>query len=114
MTAPLFDLEWEAAPRPALTEHQLGRARAVVDRALNASPFYQRKLRAAGLTSADEVDSLEALRRLPFTTKTELVADHEESPPFGSRLTESLERYSRIHQTSGTTGKPLRILDTEE
>ena len=49
----------------------------------------------------------------PFTTKAELVADQAEHPPYGSNLTYPLDRYSRLHQTSGTsTGRPLRWLDT--
>ena len=54
------------------------------------------------------------LKRLPFTTKAELVADQAENPPYGSNLTYPLERYCRLHQTSGTSGRPLRWLDTPE
>src|SRR4029079_3574313 len=35
-------------------------------------------------------------------------------PPFGTNLTYPIERYARLHQTSGTTGQPLRLLDTAE
>ncbi|OGK84108.1 MAG: phenylacetate--CoA ligase, partial [Candidatus Rokubacteria bacterium GWC2_70_16] len=35
-------------------------------------------------------------------------------PPFGSNLTYPVDRYVRVHQTSGTTGAPLRWLDTQE
>src|SRR5439155_1686685 len=51
---------------------------------------------------------------LPFTTKAELSEDAAAHPPFGSNLTYPLDRYVRIHQTSGTTGRPLRVLDTAE
>jgi phenylacetate-CoA ligase len=61
-----------------------------------------------------QLDSLEQFKRLPFTTKSELVEDQRQHPPFGSDLTYPLERYIRIHQTSGTTGKPMYWLDTEE
>lgn len=54
------------------------------------------------------------LRDLPFTTKAELSEDQAAQPPFGSNLTYPIERYVRLHQTSGTTGQPLRILDTAE
>jgi phenylacetate-CoA ligase len=54
------------------------------------------------------------LRDLPFTTKTELSEDQAAHPPFGSNLTYPIERYVRLHQTSGTTGRPLRLLDTAE
>lgn len=53
--------------------------------------------------------------KLPFTTKTELVADQKAHPPYGRVLTFPLDRYVRTHQTSGTTtGAPLRWLDTRE
>ena len=51
---------------------------------------------------------------MPFTTKSELVADQSAHPPFGTNLTSPLARYTRFHQTSGTTGHPLRWLDTPE
>ena len=68
------------------------------------NPFYRVKLshRAS------------SLRDLPFTTKAELSDDQAEHPPFGTSLTYPLERYVRLHQTSGTTGRPLRLLDTSE
>jgi phenylacetate-CoA ligase len=78
---------------------------------LPANEFYRRKF---ALADVQKIDSLEALRNIPFTTKSELVEDQQEHPPFGSDLTFPLERYVRIHQTSGTTGKPMYWLDTEE
>ncbi|HEY1172843.1 MAG TPA: AMP-binding protein [Verrucomicrobiae bacterium] len=75
--------------------------------------FYQEKFMAAD--APHRVASLaEFSARFPFTTKTELVADHAEHPPFGTNLSFPLERYTRTHQTSGTTGNPLRWLDTPE
>jgi len=59
-------------------------------------------------------DRASALGDLPFTTKTELSEDQAARPPFGTNLTYPIERYVRLHQTSGTTGRPLRLLDTAE
>jgi phenylacetate-CoA ligase len=73
--------------------------------------FYARKL--AGVDPAS-IHSLEDLPRLPFTTKQELLADQEHHPPYGTVLTYPVESYSRLHQTSGTAGRPLRWLDTPE
>ena len=36
----------------------------------------------------------------------------EGAPPFGTNLTYPLDRYTQLWQTSGTTGPPLRVLDT--
>jgi phenylacetate-CoA ligase len=46
--------------------------------------------------------------------KRELVEDQRRHPPFGTNLTFPLERYTHVNQTSGTTGPPLRVLDTAE
>ncbi len=68
------------------------------------NPFYRAKLPKAARELSD----------LPFTTKAELSDDQAAHPPFGSNLTYPVERYVRLHQTSGTTGRPLRFLDTAE
>src|SRR6266849_4961696 len=53
--------------------------------------------------------------RLPLTTKVELIDDQAAHPPFGTNLTYPMERFVRVHQTSGSSGdRPLRWLDTEE
>jgi phenylacetate-CoA ligase len=75
--------------------------------------FYANKFQEAGIDLADL--SLPAdLTRLPFTTKAELLEDQATHPPYGEILTYPIERYSRLHQTSGTAGRPLRWLDTPE
>lgn len=79
---------------------------------LQGNAFYRRKLGEAGIANADAV--LTHWARIPFTTKGELSRDQAEHPPFGTALTYPIGRYARLHQTSGTTGRPLRILDTAE
>jgi phenylacetate-CoA ligase len=78
------------------------------------NPFVQRTWGAAGVRSARDLRSWEDFARLPFTRKTDLVEDQAEHPPFGTNLTYPLECYVRVHQTSGTSGSPLRWLDTQE
>ncbi len=109
-----FDRQVEAADREVLEARQLERLRAMLQEVLATNAFYRRKLGEAGLERAEEIRSLNDLGRLPFTTKPELVEDQAAHPPFGTNLTYPLERYIRLHQTSGTTGKPLRWLDTPE
>src|SRR5262249_11534361 len=70
-------------------------------------------LPAAGLGPSDQRTAHD-LQRLPLTTKSEILADQAAQPPHGTNLTCDLGRYSRLHQTSGTTGTPLRWLDTPE
>ena len=78
---------------------------------LTTNEFYQDKLNCAGI---DLVRSADDLKRLPFTTKEQLVAEQQAHPPYGRLLTYPLARYSYLHQTSGTTGRPLQWLDTRE
>src|SRR5262245_63593929 len=79
------------------------------------SLFYTRKLDSAGLGSRlGTLRFPEDLAALPLTTKADLVADQEATPPWGAVLTEPLDRYTRYNQTSSTTGRPLRWLDTNE
>jgi phenylacetate-CoA ligase len=60
------------------------------------------------------LQSVEELRRLPFTRKQDLLDDQREHPPFGTNLTFGLDRYGHLNQTSGTTGQTLRVLDTDD
>jgi phenylacetate-CoA ligase len=51
------------------------------------------------------------LADLPYTFKSELISD-EAHHGFAKNLTWPIERYSRLHRTSGTKGRPLTVLDT--
>jgi phenylacetate-CoA ligase len=70
------------------------------------NPFQRARLEGLG----EDPD----LAEIPLLTKRELVDDQGRHPPFGTNLTWPLERYTQLHQTSGTTGPPLRVLDTAE
>jgi phenylacetate-CoA ligase len=85
----------------------------LLERVLKSNPFYQRKFAAAEVT--DRIATPEEFSRLvPFTTKQEIVQDQKRTPPYGTNLTFPLASYTRCHQTSGTSGTPLRWLDTPE
>jgi phenylacetate-CoA ligase len=111
---PFFEPELETLDRAALHRLQVDRLRALLAEVAAANPFYQRKWQAAGVADAIAIRSLEGLRRLPFTTKKELLDDQHAHPPFGTDLTYPIDGYNRYHMTSGTTGRPLRWLDTPE
>ena len=99
--------------RRSLEQHQLEELRSLLQRITPGNKFYQERLRASGLDAS--VASIEEFRqRMPLTTKAELVEDQLENPPYGSNLTFPLESYTRLHQTSGTSGRHLRWLDTAE
>ncbi len=77
------------------------------------NPFWTRKFEAAGVNLKCP-PALNDLATLPFLTKQELVDDQLTHPPYGTNLTYPLTQYSRLHQTSGTTGRPMRWLDTPQ
>ncbi|MBI3941060.1 MAG: AMP-binding protein [Acidobacteria bacterium] len=79
-------------------------------RILSSNKFYQRKFASAGLRP--EQVKYRNFAAFPFTLKSELVQDQLEHPPFGTNLTVNPSRFIRMHQTSATTGKPLKWLDT--
>ncbi len=115
----MFDPALETLGPSALGQHQWRRIQKLVAEVYGAAggsgnAFLQRKWRAAGLRAPGDLAGWSDFRRLPFTQKIELVADQAAHPPFGTNLTYPLDRYVRVHQTSGTTGQPLRWLDTQE
>jgi phenylacetate-CoA ligase len=106
-------VELETLDRAALDQWQGAALSQLLHRIHGRNAFYTRKLDAAGVTLATL--SLPAdLRQLPLTTKAELIADQQAAPPWGTALTEPIEHYTRYCQTSSTTGRPMRWLDTSE
>lgn len=102
----------ETLERSALEQLQLDKLRAMLGEVLQHNPFYRAKFLAIGVERADDIRTLDDYRRLPFTTRAELSTDQVATPPYGTNLTCAPEHYTRIHQTSGTTGQRLRWLDT--
>ena len=110
----MFDRTLETLEPERLLGHQWRRFRGMAEELLASNQFVGRKWRAAGVRSVEDLRSWDDFRRLPLTEKDELVDDQTSNPPFGTNLTYALERYVRVHQTSGTSGSPLRWLDTQE
>jgi phenylacetate-CoA ligase len=103
----------DSLDRPALERLQADRLCALLRQILPQNTFYARKL-ADHSPLTTHHSPLTLLAPLPFTTKAELLADQQAHPPYGTALTFPSARYSRMHQTSGTSGQPLRWLDTPE
>lgn len=112
MTA-FFDRALETESADARRARQWDRVSALAREIVPANDFVSEKWRAAGLAGADDLRSWDDFTRLPFTRKSELVEDQAAHSPFGANLTYPVEQYVRVHQTSGTTGTPLRWLDTQ-
>jgi len=108
MTTPLPLEPIETASRDELTALQLERLKWSLRHAYDNSPVYRRKFDEAGV-HPDDLQTLADLSRFPFTTKSDL----RDSYPFGMFAVPQ-ERVSRIHASSGTTGKMLSIADEFE
>lgn len=72
------------------------------------SPFYRDRIGSLSLP----LRSLDQLVELPLLEKSEMVAESAGDP--GRIFTLPRESYSRFHQTSGTSGHPMPVLDTAE
>jgi phenylacetate-CoA ligase len=94
--------------RVELEALQLERLRDTLSRAYQRVPHYRRAFDDAGVTP-DDLGSLADLARFPFTTK----ADLRDNYPFGM-FAVPREQVSRVHASSGTTGKPTVVGYTGE
>jgi phenylacetate-CoA ligase len=99
----------ESLPRAQLEQYQLARLQSLVAQVLPANEFYAQKLARV----KQHVDSLAEFAEWPFTFKEELVGSVSSSE-LVQNLTWPAERYTRFHQTSGTSGRPLVVLDTAD
>jgi phenylacetate-CoA ligase len=99
----IHDPELETLERERLHELQVERLRAVARYAYERIGLYRERFKDTGV-SPDQIRSLDDLRRLPFTRKSDL----RDSYPFGM-FAVPREDIARIHGSSGTTGKPTVV-----
>ena len=99
----MFDRAAETMPRESIEALQLEKLRRTLENAYANVPHYRKSFDAAGVTP-DDLKGLDDLRRFPFTVKTDL----RDNYPFGM-FALPRERLSRIHASSGTTGKPTVV-----
>ncbi|HML26544.1 MAG TPA: phenylacetate--CoA ligase, partial [Methanomethylovorans sp.] len=95
--------KYETMGHEELKELQLTRLKKTVAATYNNVPFYARRFREAGIKPED-IRSLDDLRRLPFTRKTDL----RDNYPFGLFAVPKKD-IVRIHASSGTSGKPTVV-----
>lgn len=95
----IWNVGAETMPRSELQRVQLERLKAQVARATANVPLYRNLYAQVGV-SADDIQSLEDIHKLPFTYKQDL-RDHY---PFGM-FAVPVRDLRQIHATSGTTGK---------
>lgn len=107
-TSEFFNPEFELLDRKGIEALQLERLKATVKHCYNGSDFYRQRFDSMGLKPSD-IQTLEDLRKIPFTTKQDL----RDTYPFGIASV-PLEKCTRLHSSSGTTGNPTVILHTKK
>ena len=108
-----FDHALETMPTKAIKELQIEKLRSLLKKIYGQNRFYTDKFDAARI-DPKTIKNVNDIAHIPLTNKEELIKAQREKPPFSSNATFPESAYSRFHQTSGTTGKPLRVLDTPE
>ena len=67
MEVNFWNKELETLDREALKKLQLKRLKETVNQALKTT-FYKKRLKEVNINSADDIKSLEDLKKIPFTT----------------------------------------------
>ena len=105
-SSPYFNREMETLSRAEIEVLQLQRLQQTVAHCMQ-SPFYKKRFEEIGL-KPEAIQSLQDLRKIPFTTKQDL----RDTYPFGMASV-PLRECVRLHSSSGTTGTPTVILHTQ-
>ncbi|MCL1942019.1 MAG: phenylacetate--CoA ligase [Candidatus Azobacteroides sp.] len=106
MTQMYWQSEFEVLPRPELEKLQIQRLKKTIDIA-GHSPFYSDVFKKEKISSSS-VNSLEDLKKIPFTTKDDLRNNY----PYGL-VAGDLKSGVRLHSSSGTTGNPTVIFHSQ-
>ncbi len=93
----------ETASRDEIAALQLARMQSTLQRAYDNVPHYRKAFDAKGVKPGD-LKQLSDLSKFPFTVKSDL----RDNYPFGL-FAVPREQVSRIHASSGTTGKPTVV-----
>lgn len=110
--ADMWNPALERLDRPALRALQLRKFQDQIEYAYEQAPFYTRKFDDAGVDPYS-IESFADIRGLPTTTKAELRHAQQTDPfPYGALLAVDPRAVTEYHQTSGTTGQPIRQADS--
>ncbi|WP_213974376.1 phenylacetate--CoA ligase family protein [Tepidanaerobacter acetatoxydans] len=93
----------ECMSRDQLRSYQFEKLKETIDRVYHNVESYRQKMQEKGIIPED-INSLEDLKLLPFTTKQDL----RDNYPY-NMFAVPLEEIIRIHASSGTTGKPTVV-----
>ena len=104
----IFDKKHEMMSVEEMRALQLERLRHIVRYAYDHVPFYKKKYDEAGF-DPDSIRTLDDIRRIPFTVKSDL----RDNYPYGL-ISTSKKNLMRIHASSGTSGKPTVVCYTKK
>ena len=97
--------------RASIKRHQGDSLRDLLSILAGSNRFYAPRI-AASLSNIETVTTEQFCSHFQMTTKQEIVDDQAAHPPFGTNLTYPMSAYTRVSQTSGTSGQAIRWLDT--
>lgn len=106
---PFWNKHIETMPREELDALHLFKLQELTKYAYENSPFYKKKLDAAGVKPSDIKSIADFKTKVPFTDKSEFIHLQQERPPYGDTLAVPPELIAHHCETSGTTGIPLAI-----
>jgi phenylacetate-CoA ligase len=110
--SPYWNPRHETMSRDQIEALQVRKLRNLLEWTEAQVPYHSKRLQDSGVT-ADSIESLDDLRRIPFMTREEWMDGQLEQPPYGPILAAPEQSAIRYHLTSGTTGKtPIRVLDS--
>lgn len=101
-------LDQQRLSRSQLESYQLGRLNSLLSRVLPHNLFYQAKFGCKDL----QLNSLSEFATLPTSQKSEWLG--ADASGLAKHHTFPQESYRRYHRTSGTRGRPMVILDTQQ
>lgn len=99
----IWNKEIECMERGELKALQLEKLRRLVKYCYENVPFYRKRFDGAGVAPED-IKTLRDIEKIPFTTK----ADLRDNYPYGF-MAVPLKKITRLHASSGTTGKPTVV-----
>lgn len=108
-TVTYWNKKLECMERDQLLQYQLQKLRQQLRYVHANSPFYKRKLDDAGIRP-DDIQTMDDVRRIPYTEKWELLQSQQEHPPWGDVSCITQRQAIRVFKTSGTTGDPFRMM----
>ncbi|MGQ9722184.1 MAG: phenylacetate--CoA ligase family protein [Candidatus Jordarchaeum sp.] len=107
--------EWEIAPRERLRKLQEKKMLKIVEYAYERSPFYKKKFDEAGIKPGDITSLEDFYKKIPYTSKNELVKSQRNNPPYGDFLTVPKEKIRLLFISPGPifepyTGEDIKII----